>query len=270
MPTIGHERASADRDPGSAVVGRVFEPRARAHPRGHSACARRESICGYQPAILLRRLDQHRGQMARALHRARILRDHRRPDAHRIGSGERHDVRAGDAFVVPAGFEGTWEVTEPSKNGTRSSSRSPESRHCARSASGGLANDLCKDLDDALDLRRLDDQRRRQRDRIGGLAHHDTPFEALDEHVEGARPGLPARGSKSTAPMRPKLRMSMICGSPFKECIAFPTAARACSRASASSPWHRCRASRAPRRRRPDAPSRYSRETARRHSPGPA
>lgn len=29
--------------------------------------------------------------------------------------GERHDVRAGDAFVVPAGFEGTWEVTEPSR-----------------------------------------------------------------------------------------------------------------------------------------------------------
>jgi uncharacterized cupin superfamily protein len=29
--------------------------------------------------------------------------------------GDRHDVRAGDAFVVPAGFEGTWEVTEPSR-----------------------------------------------------------------------------------------------------------------------------------------------------------
>jgi uncharacterized cupin superfamily protein len=29
--------------------------------------------------------------------------------------GERHDIRAGDAFVVPAGFEGTWEVTEPSR-----------------------------------------------------------------------------------------------------------------------------------------------------------
>ncbi len=24
--------------------------------------------------------------------------------------GERHDLRAGDAFVVPAGFEGIWEV----------------------------------------------------------------------------------------------------------------------------------------------------------------
>ncbi len=30
-------------------------------------------------------------------------------------SGERHELRAGDAFIVPAGFEGTWEVTEPSK-----------------------------------------------------------------------------------------------------------------------------------------------------------
>ena len=28
-------------------------------------------------------------------------------------SGEKHELRAGDAFVVPAGFEGTWEVTEP-------------------------------------------------------------------------------------------------------------------------------------------------------------
>lgn len=30
-------------------------------------------------------------------------------------SGQRRDVRIGDAFVVPAGFEGTWEVTEPTK-----------------------------------------------------------------------------------------------------------------------------------------------------------
>ncbi|HEX4243734.1 MAG TPA: cupin domain-containing protein [Steroidobacteraceae bacterium] len=30
-------------------------------------------------------------------------------------SGQRHELRAGDAFVVPAGFEGTWEVTEPCK-----------------------------------------------------------------------------------------------------------------------------------------------------------
>ena len=29
--------------------------------------------------------------------------------------GEKHEFRAGDAFVVPAGFEGTWEVVEPSK-----------------------------------------------------------------------------------------------------------------------------------------------------------
>jgi uncharacterized cupin superfamily protein len=28
-------------------------------------------------------------------------------------SGEKHDFRPGDAFVVPAGFEGVWEVTEP-------------------------------------------------------------------------------------------------------------------------------------------------------------
>jgi uncharacterized cupin superfamily protein len=30
-------------------------------------------------------------------------------------SGEKHELRAGDAFVVPAGFEGTWEVVEPCK-----------------------------------------------------------------------------------------------------------------------------------------------------------
>lgn len=29
--------------------------------------------------------------------------------------GERHELKAGDAFVVPAGFEGTWEVVEPCK-----------------------------------------------------------------------------------------------------------------------------------------------------------
>jgi uncharacterized cupin superfamily protein len=28
-------------------------------------------------------------------------------------AGERLDVRSGDAFVIPAGFEGTWEVVEP-------------------------------------------------------------------------------------------------------------------------------------------------------------
>jgi uncharacterized cupin superfamily protein len=28
-------------------------------------------------------------------------------------AGEKHDFRAGDAFVVPAGFEGVWEVIEP-------------------------------------------------------------------------------------------------------------------------------------------------------------
>jgi uncharacterized protein len=29
--------------------------------------------------------------------------------------GEKHEFRAGDAFVVPAGYEGTWEVAEPCK-----------------------------------------------------------------------------------------------------------------------------------------------------------
>lgn len=29
--------------------------------------------------------------------------------------GVKHDFRAGDAFIVPAGFEGTWEVVEPCK-----------------------------------------------------------------------------------------------------------------------------------------------------------
>jgi hypothetical protein len=29
--------------------------------------------------------------------------------------GEKHELKAGDAFVVPAGFEGVWEVTEPCK-----------------------------------------------------------------------------------------------------------------------------------------------------------
>jgi len=32
-----------------------------------------------------------------------------------IEGRERHELRAGDAFVVPAGFEGTWEVVEPCK-----------------------------------------------------------------------------------------------------------------------------------------------------------
>jgi uncharacterized protein len=30
-------------------------------------------------------------------------------------AGDRHELRAGDAFVVPAGFEGVWEVLEPCK-----------------------------------------------------------------------------------------------------------------------------------------------------------
>ncbi len=30
-------------------------------------------------------------------------------------AGERHEFRAGDAFVVPAGFVGAWEVVEPCK-----------------------------------------------------------------------------------------------------------------------------------------------------------
>ena len=29
--------------------------------------------------------------------------------------GEKHEMRAGDAFVVPAGYEGIWEVAEPCK-----------------------------------------------------------------------------------------------------------------------------------------------------------
>jgi len=29
--------------------------------------------------------------------------------------GERHEFRAGDAFVIPAGFSGVWEVMEPCK-----------------------------------------------------------------------------------------------------------------------------------------------------------
>ena len=30
-------------------------------------------------------------------------------------TGEKHEMRAGEAFVVPAGFEGIWEVIEPCK-----------------------------------------------------------------------------------------------------------------------------------------------------------
>lgn len=30
-------------------------------------------------------------------------------------SGERHEFRPGDAFVIPAGYEGSWEVVEPCK-----------------------------------------------------------------------------------------------------------------------------------------------------------
>jgi uncharacterized cupin superfamily protein len=29
--------------------------------------------------------------------------------------GDKYEFRSGDAFVVPAGFEGTWEVVEPCK-----------------------------------------------------------------------------------------------------------------------------------------------------------
>jgi uncharacterized cupin superfamily protein len=30
-------------------------------------------------------------------------------------AGDKYEFRVGDAFVVPAGFEGTWEVVEPCK-----------------------------------------------------------------------------------------------------------------------------------------------------------
>src|SRR5450631_303248 len=30
-------------------------------------------------------------------------------------SGDKYELKAGDAFVVPAGFEGVWEVSEPCK-----------------------------------------------------------------------------------------------------------------------------------------------------------
>ena len=54
-------------------------------------------------------------QMARALHEHEfcVLIEGRV----RIESvtGEKHELRAGDAFVVPAGFEGIWEVIEPCK-----------------------------------------------------------------------------------------------------------------------------------------------------------
>jgi uncharacterized protein len=30
-------------------------------------------------------------------------------------SGDKHEFRTGDAFIVPAGFAGTWEVVEPCK-----------------------------------------------------------------------------------------------------------------------------------------------------------
>ena len=32
-----------------------------------------------------------------------------------VVTGEKHELKAGDAFVVPAGFEGIWEVSEPTK-----------------------------------------------------------------------------------------------------------------------------------------------------------
>ena len=66
-------------------------------------------------AILLRHLDQHRRQMAGAIYRTRVLRAHRGPRAHRVDQRRAHELRAGDAFVVPAGFEGIWEVAEPCK-----------------------------------------------------------------------------------------------------------------------------------------------------------
>ena len=37
--------------------------------------------------------------------------------------GKAQEFKAGDAFIIPAGFEGTWETVEPSANGKRSSRR---------------------------------------------------------------------------------------------------------------------------------------------------
>ena len=55
-------------------------------------------------------------QVARALYRVRAVRAHRGPGATGVIAGRaRHDFRAGDAFLVPAGYEGTWEVAEPCK-----------------------------------------------------------------------------------------------------------------------------------------------------------
>ena len=80
-------------------------------------------------------------------------------------SGEKQEMRAGDAFVVPAGYEGIWEVAEPCKKWYAISRRSLKGRlpEQARSSgrSGRLSDRLGQRLDDPRDLPGFDDQRGR-------------------------------------------------------------------------------------------------------------
>ena len=80
-------------------------------------------------------------------------------------SGEKHELRAGDAFVVPAGFRGHWEVAEPCKKWyaifeakTLGWSPPPKSRRLANRLRASVST-IC-----AICFG-FDDQRRRQRDR---------------------------------------------------------------------------------------------------------
>ncbi len=69
-------------------------------------------------------------------------------------SGEKHELKAGDAFVVPAGFEGVWEVAEPCKKWY--SIFEPKRRDPTPSpkASGGFANHRAQRFHQAVDLLR--------------------------------------------------------------------------------------------------------------------
>jgi len=133
-------------------------------------------------------------------------------------TGEKHDFRAGDAFVVPAGFEGIWEVTEPCKKWYSISSPrrpSPKSRiqglePAAKAARSGrpAAVKQCRGsrrpgFDDTGDLLGLDDQRGDMA-MVSPVCRTITPRSKHSRNTSKPRaPGLPARGSSSTAPMRP-------------------------------------------------------------------
>ena len=148
-------------------------------------------------AILLRLLDQHQRQMARALYGTRVLRADRGPRAPRVGHRREARIARGRCLRRPGGFEGTWEVAEPCKKWYAvfevqdlSASRAvsaPASRVSSRSritpASVSTICAICfgsmiNGGDSAI---------------MSPVTHHHAALEALEEHIEGrARRACPA------------------------------------------------------------------------------